>query len=137
MTTPQRDEGMTMTTFTMTKLYRAMLNNQGMRLTENGPKLSAVTEENLGLACWFAVDHMMADEIMGAASLDWFATRMFSDLCALMPHLSKDYIKGEIMKYRAGVEDGSELETLNEGYRFRARVTRALDRMRAARRQAA
>ena len=126
-----------MKTFTMTKLYRAMLDNQGMRLTENGPKLSAVTEENMGLACWFAVDHMMADEIMGATSLDWFKGRLFADLCALFPHVPASYLKGEIMRYRAGVEDGSELEALNEGYRFRARVTRALDRMRAARRNAA
>ncbi len=126
-----------MKTFTMTKLYRAMLDNQGMRLTAGEYKFSAVTEENMGLACWFAVDHMMADEIMGAASLDWFRGRLFADLCALFPQVPALYLKGEIMKYRAGVEDGEELETLNEGYRFRARVTRALDRMRAARRNAA
>jgi len=91
-----------------------------------------VNEENMGLAAWYAVDHMMAEEIMGMSPTDWFATRTFANLCALFPHVPADYFKGTVMMYRAGVENESELDALNEGYRFRSRVEGALYRAKVA-----
>ena len=118
------------TTWTMTKLHRAMMENQGWRLMGGAEKnFRDDVEYRLSQICKYAVDGMMADEELGYSPFDWFTGSLFPELCELVPEIDPTYIKGQMMVWRSAIENAEEMDSFNEDFQYRAAVTRALTRM--------